>query len=39
MRVLGKRNKERLSPIIPALADTLKRYVTHRKTYPGTSAH
>lgn len=39
MRVLGKRNKERLVPIIPALADTLKHYVTQRNTWPGTSAH
>ena len=39
MRVLGKRNKERLVPIIPALAATLKHYVTQRNTWPGTSAH
>jgi len=39
MRVLGKRNKERLIPIIPALATTLKHYVTQRKNWPGTSVH
>ena len=39
IRVLGKRNKERLVPIIPALATTLKHYMAQRNAYPGTSAH
>jgi integrase/recombinase XerC len=39
IRVLGKRNKERLVPLIPALTTALKWYVEQRKDYLGSSSH
>ena len=36
LRVLGKRNKERLIPIVPALNTTLKHYMEQRNAYLGT---
>nr|AOE06697.1 integrase [uncultured bacterium]CCF99675.1 putative site-specific recombinase, XerC/D-like [uncultured Flavobacteriia bacterium] len=39
MRVLGKRNKERLIPMIPALTVTLNHYLEQRNAYLGTSSN
>ena len=39
IRVLGKQNKERLIPLLPSLANTLKLYLEQREAYSRMSAH
>ena len=35
-KVLGKRNKERIIPILPSVLETLKKYLVEKKNYPSS---